>query len=118
MVDMQTQSVRAINGGTFEKEVLQSDVPVVVDFYADWCGPCKAVSPILEGLSSEYAGRVSFVKVNVDDNQELSSNYGIMSIPTVLFIVKGNVQSTMIGAAPAAKYKEKVERALSSAVSA
>lgn len=96
----------------FEKEVLQSPIPAVVDFYADWCGPCRMVSPIIESLSREYAGRVKFVKVNTDENQDLAERFGIMSIPTVMVFKNGQVASTTIGAGPAAMYKKKIDAAL------
>lgn len=96
----------------FEKEVLQSNVPTVVDFYADWCGPCRMVSPIIESLAKEYAGRVKFVKVNTDDNPELTERFGIMSIPTVMVFKGGQVASSTIGAGPVSMYKQKIDEAL------
>jgi len=96
----------------FEKEVLQSDIPTVVDFYADWCGPCRMVSPIIETLSHEYAGRVKFVKINTDESQDLAERYGIMSIPTIMIFKKGEINSRTIGAGPAAMYKQKIDAAL------
>jgi thioredoxin 1 len=105
---MQAERISKINQDDFQKRVYESPTPVVVDFYADWCPPCKMVSPILEGLSTEYQGRVRFVKVNVDDNQDLSSKYGIMSIPTVMFFVGGKVQDAIVGAVAAASYREKI----------
>jgi thioredoxin 1 len=96
----------------FDKEVLQSNLPAVVDFYADWCGPCRMVSPIIESLSREYAGKVKFVKINTDESPELAERYGIMSIPTIMVFKKGEVASRTIGAGPAAMYKQKIEAAL------
>ena len=96
----------------FEKEVLQSDLPTVVDFYADWCGPCRMVSPIIESLSQEYAGRAKFVKINTDESPELAERYGIMSIPTVMIFKKGEVSSRTVGAGPASMYKQKIDAAL------
>ena len=92
----------------FEREVLKSEVPTVVDFYADWCGPCRVVSPIIESLSREYAGRVKFVKVDADDNQALATSYGVMSIPTVIVFNGGRLVDTVIGAAPADVYRRKI----------
>ena len=96
----------------FEKEVIQSTIPTVVDFYADWCGPCRMVSPIIESLSKEYAGRAKFVKINTDDNPELAERFGIMSIPTVMVFKNGQVSSRTIGAGPAAMYRQKIDEAL------
>lgn len=97
----------------FDREVMQSQVPTVVDFYADWCGPCRMVSPIIETLSQEYVGRAKFVKINTDENPDLAERFGIMSIPTVMIFKNGQVASTTIGAGPAAMYKKKIDAALS-----
>lgn len=107
------QTVLQIEGNQFQNEVVKSPVPVVVDFYADWCGPCRMVSPVIEKLSQDYAGKVKFVKVNTDDNQELASQFGIMSIPTVMFFTKGKVEDIVVGAAPAPVFKQKVDTLLS-----
>ena len=96
----------------FETEVLQSEVPTVVDFYADWCGPCRMVSPIMEMLSNEYKGRVKFVKINTDTNEDLAARYDIMSIPTVMVFEKGEVKVKVIGAGPASLYRQKIESVL------
>ncbi|HEV2390544.1 MAG TPA: thioredoxin [Nitrososphaerales archaeon] len=96
----------------FEAEVLKSQTPAVVDFYADWCGPCRMVSPIIEQLSKEYAGKVKFVKLNTDENPDIAMKYGIMSIPTIMIFKNGQVASTVIGAGPASMYKQKIESVL------
>ena len=108
-------TVIAIQGSTFQEEVVKSDRPVVVDFYADWCGPCKMIEPVVHKLSEEYNGKVKFVKVNTDDNQELAGQFGIMSIPTVMFFSKGKVEDIVIGAVPAAVLKSKVDALVSKA---
>ena len=103
------ETVAAIQGSRFQDEVVKSDLPVVVDFYADWCGPCKIIEPVIHQLSKEYAGKVKFVKVDTDANQELAVQFGIMSIPTVMFFSKGKVQDIVVGAVPSAVLKSKVE---------
>ena len=115
---MQSEKVVKISQDAFQKEVTESKDPVVVDFYADWCPPCKMVSPILENLSSEYADKVKFVKVDVDDNPELASQFGIMSIPTVIFFKKGSAQDAVVGAVSAAVYKRKVDDTLKTSTGA
>jgi thioredoxin 1 len=82
---------------------------MLVDFWAEWCGPCRAISPVLEELASESAGRVTLAKVNVDDNPGLAARYGIRSIPTILFVKQGKVADQVIGAVPKAKLREKLD---------
>ena len=96
----------------FDKEVLQSKIPVVVDFWAVWCAPCRIVSPVIEELAKEYQGKVKVGKLNVDENQQISSNYGIMSIPSVLIFKNGNPVKTIIGAQGKEKYKKEIEEVL------
>jgi thioredoxin 1 len=109
---LESKALPHLNSSEFEKEVLKSQVPTVVDFYADWCGPCRMVSPIIEALSSEYVGKVKFVKVNTDDNPDIAMKYGIMSIPTIIVFKNGQVASTIIGAGPASMYKQKIDTVL------
>ena len=96
----------------FERLVLKSELVTVVDFYADWCGPCRLVGPVIEGLSSSYDGKVKFVKVDVDSNQRLAARYGIQSIPTVMVFRNGMVADRIVGAVPAQVYKQRIDRAL------
>ena len=98
------------NDANFEVEVLQSDKLSVVDFWAPWCGPCLALGPTIDALSSEYAGKVNVGKVNVDENPNLSVNYGITSIPCVLFIKGGQVVDKQVGAAPKPAFDKKIQQ--------
>ena len=93
----------------FEQEVLNSDEPVFVDFWAEWCGPCRAVSPVVEELSKEYGDKVDFVKVNVDQNNELAQKYGIFSIPTLAIFKDGKVVSQKMGAASKESFKAMID---------
>ena len=86
-----------LTSGTFETEVYQSEIPVLVDFYADWCGPCKAMAPVVETLADEYAGKAKVGKMNTDENQDIAMEYGILSIPTFLVFKGGKVVNKMIG---------------------
>jgi thioredoxin 1 len=90
----------------WSQEVEQSQVPVMVDFWAPWCGPCRMVSPVIEKLAEKYDGKLKVVKVNVDDNQELSAKYNIMSIPTVMIFRGGKPMDSAIGAAPSEFYEK------------
>ena len=107
--------VLPLEGKRFQDEVVKSDKPVVVDFYADWCGPCKIIEPIMHKLSEEYDGRAKFVKIDTDVNQELAMQFGIMSIPTVMFFSKGKVEDIVIGAVPPAVLKTKLDSLLKKA---
>ncbi len=89
-----------INNNNFEQEVLHSDVPVLVDFWATWCGPCRMLAPTIAQLAQEYEGRVKVCKVNVDENPELSAQFGIVSIPTVKVFKGGAVTGTLVGLRP------------------
>ena len=93
-------SVTPVTDSTFDTEVLMSDKPVVVDFWAEWCGPCRMVSPILEELSAEHGDKVSFVKLNVDENPQVAASYRITSIPTLNVYSGGEVVKQIIGAKP------------------
>jgi thioredoxin 1 len=88
----------SVTGNNFDKEVKQSTLPVLVDFWAEWCGPCRMIGPIVEELATELTGRLKVVKVNVDEAQDLAGQFGIMSIPTLLLFKKGEVVNQMVGA--------------------
>lgn len=96
----------------FEEEALKSDIPVVVDFYADWCGPCKMVAPIVEELATQFEGKVKIGKVNTDENRAVASKFNIMSIPTILFIKDGQVIDTSVGALPKQALEAKINSML------
>ncbi|MCM5528378.1 thioredoxin [Parasegetibacter sp. NRK P23] len=92
----------------FQTQVLENDKLTVVDFWAEWCGPCRAIGPVIEELSKEYDGKVNVGKVNVDNNMALSTKYGITSIPAILFIKGGEVVDKLVGAQPKARFVEKI----------
>ncbi|KRV47312.1 thioredoxin [Wenjunlia vitaminophila] len=93
-------STKVVTDASFEDEVLKSDKPVLVDFWAEWCGPCKLVSPVLEAIAAEHSDAISVVKLNIDENPETASKYGIMSIPTMSVYRNGEVVKTIVGAKP------------------
>ena len=102
----------AVTDATFDAEVRKSDLPVVVDFWAEWCGPCRMIGPALEELSAEYAGRVKIVKVNVDENPQSPATLGVRGIPALFLFKDGAVVSNKIGAAPKASLASWIESAL------
>ena len=104
--------VNRFDGNNFEAEVLKSDIPVFVDFYADWCGPCMMMSPVIDKMAEEYAGRIKVGKVNVDENSDLAVKYGIMSIPNMVFFKNGEVVDRVVGAIPKPQMQAKFEKNL------
>ena len=103
----------AVTDESFDQEVLKSSVPVLVDFWAAWCGPCKTIAPTIDQLSVEYAGKMKVVKVDVDANIEVSSRYGVMSIPTVMLFKGGQAVEKVIGAMPKPALMAKIQPHLS-----
>ena len=103
------EGIMEIDDSSFEDEVLKADQPVMIDFWAPWCGPCKALSPVIEGLAATYGDKMKFTKCNVDDNPVTPGNYGIRSIPTLIFFKDGEVSEQIVGAVA----KSKLEAAIS-----
>ncbi len=105
-------SILHFTDGNFKDEVLKSDIPVLVDFWAAWCGPCRAIGPIVEELAREYSKRLKIGKVDVDENPRTASHYGIMSIPTLMFFKDGKVAEQVVGALTKSELKLKIEENL------
>jgi thioredoxin 1 len=101
-----------VTDATFEAEVLRSDKPVVLDFWAEWCGPCRAISPIIKQLAEDYAGRIKVVKMNIDENPQTPGKYGVRAIPTVLAFQNGKVVQQLQGARPKAAFEELAQKLL------
>ena len=95
---MSSSQIHHVSDDTFEPEVLKSDLPVLVDYWAEWCGPCKSIAPILDEVAKEYDGRLKVAKLNVDENQVVPAKFGIRGIPTLMLFKGGNVEATKVGA--------------------
>ncbi len=102
--------MKQIDSKNFQSEVLESNVPVLVDFAATWCGPCQMMGPVLEQLSAEYEGKAKIVKVDIDASVDLAQKYQIMSVPNMIFFKNGEPQDAVVGAVPAAYLKEKLDK--------
>jgi thioredoxin 1 len=109
---MASNDIVVLQDSTFETEVLKSDVPVLVDFWAVWCGPCKAIAPTVDDLAKQYKGKVKVAKMDVDEHQQVPQQYGIRSIPTLLVFKGGRVVDTIVGAVPKAKLEESLKKAI------
>jgi thioredoxin 1 len=103
-------ATKEVNSSSFEAEVLQSELPVLVDFWAPWCGPCKALTPTIDKLASELDGKVKIVKLNIDESPEIAGKYSIMSIPTLLIFDKGNVSDQLVGLVQKEKIMDKLNK--------
>ncbi len=108
----------AVTDADFEQQVLKSDKPVMVDFWAPWCAPCRVVAPVLEELATEYADRVVVAKVNADEHFQYAMQFGVMAFPTLLFFKDGQVVDSIVGAGPKSLYKTRLERILQDGVPA
>jgi len=109
---MAAPNIVTLTEASFEQEVLKSTVPVLVDFWAEWCGPCKMIAPVLDELAGEYDGKVKIGKVNIDEHQQLAIKYGINSIPTLLFIKNGQVADQIVGMRSKRDLKASFDRVL------
>ena len=106
------EGIHEIDDGSFDSEVLQSEIPVLVDFWAPWCGPCKAIGPIVEELAASYGDKIKFAKCNVDDNPVTPGKYGIRAIPTLIFFKEGNVVEQITGMVGKSKLEETLSNIL------
>jgi thioredoxin 1 len=109
---MASNDVVTLQDATFDAEVLKSDLPVLVDFWAVWCGPCKAIAPTVEELAKQYKGKVKIAKMDVDQHQQVPQQFGIRSIPTLLLFKGGRVVDTIVGAVPKSKLEESLKKAI------
>jgi thioredoxin 1 len=109
---MASENVHTFTDDNFEKEVLQSAIPVLVDFWATWCAPCKAIAPLIDSIASEYEGRIKVGKVNVDDNPATPGKYGVRGIPTVILLKDGKVLDQVVGAIPKSQLEALIKKAL------
>jgi thioredoxin len=107
-----SENILDVSDSTFDSEVLKSDIPVLVDFWAPWCGPCKAIGPVIEEISKAYEGKVKFLKCNVDDNPVTPGNFGIRAIPTLLIFKGGEKLDQIVGMVDKAKIEESLNKSI------
>ena len=105
-------AISHVGDNEFETEVIHAPVPVLVDFWAPWCGPCKSIAPVLEELAQEYDGRLKVVKINVDENPETPTRYGVRGIPNLMIFKEGGLAGQIVGAAPKARLVSEIDKAL------
>jgi thioredoxin 1 len=102
----ESEHLHHVTDGDFEQQILKSELPALVDFWASWCGPCRTVGPVVEELAGEYAGKVKIVKLNVDENNQTPKKYGVRGIPTLMLFKNGQVVDQVVGAVPKSRIKE------------
>jgi len=107
-----SENITHVKDSDFDTEVLKSETPVLLDFWAEWCGPCKSIAPMLDDIAKEYAGRLKVVKINIDENQKTPMTYGIRGIPTLMMFKNGAVHSTQVGAVGKAQLASFVDKAV------
>ena len=108
-MESKSENVIHVTSKSWDSDVINSDMPVLVDFWAEWCGPCRAIGPVIAELAKEYEGVINVGKLNVDQNPQISTNYGITSIPAILFLKNGEVVDKLVGAQPKANFVKKIE---------
>ncbi len=111
---MAASNIMTLDEGSFKDKVLHSAVPILVDFWAEWCGPCRMIAPVLDELATEYDGRLKIGKVNVDDNQQLAAEYRITGIPTLLLFKQGRVEETIVGVKSKRDLKATIDKVIAS----
>jgi len=109
---MASDNVIILDSSNFESEVIQSDIPVLIDFWASWCGPCRMIAPIIEQLADEFKGKIKVGKINVDEQRELTGKYKVMSIPTLILFKNGQVVDQIIGARPKGELERFIQKIL------
>ncbi|MGA0587206.1 thioredoxin TrxA [Dyella sp. KRB-257] len=107
-----SELITHVSDAAFEQEVLKSDTPVLLDFWAEWCGPCKAIAPVLDELARQYEGKLRVVKINIDQNQQTPRTYGVRGIPTLMVFKNGKVEATQIGAVGKGQLTQMIDKAL------